>query len=301
MPSRRPASHSSPPPSPPSPPSTPSGRADAQSPAPSGPPGGSPAPAAQAPATPKRTGTDDRVLLPVDILPQPDDETCGPTCLHAVLRYWGDAATLAAVVASCRMLTGRGTLAVMLGIDALERGYAATLRTFNLHVFDPTWFDADGTAPAARLADRLRAQAGAKRDHGRRLATATEAYLEFLDRGGAIEFRDLSAAAIARLLRAGRPVLTGLSATYLYRCPREWGPNDDEDDVRGEPAGHFVVLHGWDPAHRRVTIADPLEDNPAGTGTRYEVPVSRLIAAIMLGVLTHDANLLVVHPREGDR
>ena len=30
----------------------------------------------------------DRVSL--DILPQPDDTTCGPTSLHAVYRFWGD-------------------------------------------------------------------------------------------------------------------------------------------------------------------------------------------------------------------
>ena len=30
--------------------------------------------------------------LPVEILPQPDETTCGPTCLHAVFRYFGEAA-----------------------------------------------------------------------------------------------------------------------------------------------------------------------------------------------------------------
>ena len=28
--------------------------------------------------------------LPVEILPQPDETTCGPTCLHAVFRYFGE-------------------------------------------------------------------------------------------------------------------------------------------------------------------------------------------------------------------
>ena len=30
------------------------------------------------------------VRLPVRTLPQPDETTCGPTCLHAVYRYWGE-------------------------------------------------------------------------------------------------------------------------------------------------------------------------------------------------------------------
>ncbi len=28
-----------------------------------------------------------RLLL--TMLPQPDETTCGPTCLHAIYRYWG--------------------------------------------------------------------------------------------------------------------------------------------------------------------------------------------------------------------
>src|SRR5437762_675447 len=32
----------------------------------------------------------DALRLPVETLPQPDETTCGPTCLHAVYRYWGD-------------------------------------------------------------------------------------------------------------------------------------------------------------------------------------------------------------------
>ena len=63
------------------------------------------------------------------------------------------------------------------------------------------------------------------------------------------------------------------------------------------PAGHFVVLHGWDPEHRRVTVADPLADNPGFASQRYTVPIARLIAAITLGVLTDDADLLVIEPR----
>jgi ABC-type bacteriocin/lantibiotic exporter with double-glycine peptidase domain len=39
--------------------------------------------------------------LRLDILPQPDDTTCGPTCLHAVYRYWGDEIPLAQVIGAC--------------------------------------------------------------------------------------------------------------------------------------------------------------------------------------------------------
>ncbi|GAB4546270.1 MAG: C39 family peptidase [Phycisphaerales bacterium] len=241
-------------------------------------------------------------VLPVHILPQPNDETCGPTCLHSVYRYWGEDIALDNVIRETHSLdrdnAGRGTLAVMLGVHALSRGYHAILYTFNLQVFDPTWFGDDARAHPAYLAERLDAQARAKADHDPRFPVATEFYLRFLKAGGEIRFRDLTSGLIASCIRDQKPVLTGLSATYLYRCAREYGPSDDYDDIRGFPAGHFVVLHGYDPATRRVTVADPLADNPGFVSQRYTVPMARLVPAIMLGVLTYDANLLVIHPGE---
>ena len=34
------------------------------------------------------------IELPITILPQPDDTTCGPTCLHAVYGYYDDSIPL---------------------------------------------------------------------------------------------------------------------------------------------------------------------------------------------------------------
>ncbi len=242
------------------------------------------------------------INLNLDIGPQPDDSACGPTCLHAVFRYYGDDCTLDEVLESVVRVRADdtnypGTLAVMLGNAALRRGYQASLFTFNLQVFDPTWFDgSDAPGDPKLLEAKLRAQMQAKAGLDPRFAPATNAYLEFLDLGGLVHFRDLSSGLLASSIRAGYPVLTGLSATYLYRCAREFGPEDDYDDIRGTPSGHFVVLDGYDPARRLVSVADPLADNPAMLDHKYTVPMSRLVAAIMLGVLTYDANLLIIKP-----
>lgn len=242
------------------------------------------------------------VVLPVDIHRQPTDETCGPTCLHAVYRYWGMDCELEAVISSVRTLNdeglGRGTLAVNLGVDALRRGMRATLYTFNLGVFDPTWFGREGEADPQLLEEKLRAQAEFKGDGDPKLLAATRSYLEFGRLGGRIRLEDLTTRLIWTKIRAGVPALIGLSATYLYRASREYGPYDDEDDVRGSPQGHFVVLHGYDAAARVVHVADPLEDHPAFTSRKYTVPVSRLVPSIMLGVLTYDANLLFIEPAD---
>src|SRR5438874_82838 len=82
----------------------------------------------------------DALHLPVHTLPQPDETTCGPTCLHAIYAYWGDHEPLDGVVARMWRLQHGGTFAVFLGCDALRKGYRARIYTYNLTVFDPTWF-----------------------------------------------------------------------------------------------------------------------------------------------------------------
>jgi hypothetical protein len=242
------------------------------------------------------------VLLPVSMLAQPDDFTCGPTCLQAVYRFYHDPIKLEQLVKEVPKVQGGGTLAVLLGEHALRRGYAADLFTFNLNVFDPTWFvNSPGVGEAAvpDLAERLRKQAEFKSRQEPKLIQATEAYLRFLELGGHIRFDDLSTRLLVTWLRKGRPILCGLSSTYLYRSMREWGPDDVDDDIRGQPQGHFVVICGYDPNKRLATVADPLRDNPGFRSQLYQVPIARLVAAIMLGVLTYDANLLILHPPHG--
>lgn len=231
--------------------------------------------------------------LPFRILPQPDETTCGPTCLQGVYAYFGDELPLEQVVAEVTTLEGGGTLAVWLACHALRRGYRATIYTYKLQIFDPSWL----TEPTPDLKERLRRQMRCKDDP--KLHVASRAFIEFLDLGGELRFEDLNGALLRRYLNAGIPILTGLSATYLYRTPREFGRDGEYDDICGEPSGHFVVLHGYDRAARQVLVADPLQPNPLAESQKYNVNIDRVIGAILLGVLTYDANLLVIRPGKG--
>jgi len=233
--------------------------------------------------------------LQLDILSQPDETTCGPTCLHAVLRYLGDTVPLEEIIRGVPRLSDGGTLAVLLACYALRRGFPATIYTYNLQMFDPCWFD----GRPIDLRQKLIAQSQAK--HDERLHLATRGYLEFLDLGGKVHYEDLSPRLIRRYLRRRIPILTGLSATYLYRTPREFGPTGREDDVQGLPAGHFVLLCGYDQARRCVKVADPLHPNPLSQTHTYSLAIDRVIGAILLGVLTYDANLLIIEPRRGQK
>ena len=227
----------------------------------------------------------------LEILPQPDQFTCGPTCLQAVYRYYGDSVPLPKVIDEIPQLEDGGTLAVVMACHALARGYQATIYTYNVNVFDPTWF-ADGSA---LLAERLAAQE--KAADSKRVKLACREYLDFIRLGGKLRMEDLTSELIRRFLKNSTPILTGLSATYLYRAKREFGRESIPDDVRGAPVGHFVVLCGYDQSNRTVLVADPLHPNPFASQQTYAVEIDRLKNAILLGIVTHDANLLIIEPR----
>jgi hypothetical protein len=230
--------------------------------------------------------------LELQILPQPDEFTCGPTCLHAIYAYYGDKISLDQVIAEVGKLEEGGTLGVFLGSHALARGYDVTIYTYNLQVFDPTWFHVESTK---QLCDFLRAQKEFKTSP--KLHKATDAYLEYFHRGGRIRFEDLTKPLVRKYLNRDIPILTGLSATSLDRSAREDGPEDEHDSIRGEPSGHFVVLSGYDAKEKNVLVCDPYLPNPVSGTNQYLVSMDRVICAILLGIVTYDANLLIVTPK----
>lgn len=232
--------------------------------------------------------------LQLEILPQPNDTTCGPTCLHAIYRYYNDPISLSQVIREASNLKTGGTLAVFLACHALQRGYSAKIYTYNLHVFDPSWFSEENLPD--HIYKRLQAQAKAK--NNKRLRIATQGYLNFLQLGGELEFEDLTVSLIRKYLKKSIPILTGLSSTYLYRSVREYGTQGIDDDIKGRPTGHFVVLCGYDMTTRTVLVADPYLLNPVAGNHFYDIGIDRVIGAILLGVLTHDANFLIIQPKK---
>lgn len=226
---------------------------------------------------------------------QPDDVTCGPTCLRKVYDFYGVAVGEQEVLGEIDRNEDGGTLAVFLGISALRRGFRACLYSYDLQIFDPTW----DALERADLAEKIRARLPHLRDAKRR--QAAEAYLAFLEMGGELVFRDLTPALLRGIIDRGHPVLAGLSATYLYNFMRERQTADDDlvpDDVAGEPTGHFVVIVGYEHWGRRFSLRDPAEHVPVSPDGRQVVDGQRLINAILLGDVTYDAVLLEMWPAE---
>ena len=159
-------------------------------------------------------------------------------------------------------------------------------------VFDATWFG----LPRVELVGKLREQLVHKADRYPKLAIATKGYIDFLEAGGRVKLADLTGKLLRRYLTRGIPVLTGLSSTWLYRTSRELD-DTTHDDLRGEPSGHFVVLYGYDRETREVWVADPYAGNPFdGEARLYPVKIERLIASVLLGVVSYDCSLLVIEP-----
>lgn len=228
------------------------------------------------------------LFLDFDIKVQPDEVTCGPTCLHALYHYYGDSISLKDVIREVKNLKGGGTLAVMMGNHALQRGYDACIYTYNLNVFDPTWFDYSSRKIVASLKRQMRYKRANKK-----LQVASKSYIKFLKAGGKIRYAEMNADLIKSYLRRRIPILAGLSATYLYNTSREIPADNVYDSIKGEPVGHFTVINGFEEKTNQVYLADPMHPNPLKS-QYYSVNFDRLINSIMLGVLTYDANVLII-------
>ncbi|MFZ2874844.1 MAG: C39 family peptidase [Phycisphaerales bacterium] len=232
---------------------------------------------------------------------QPDEFTCGPACLYSLYRHYGDTdISLRQVIEQIERLDHGGTLIEVLACHALQRGFRATIYSYHIDLLDPTWFAQDGGVhdPADVIA-RLAQQVSHKKPDPR-YRLATRAMQQFLRLGGELRMQDLTPALISGHIAAGRPILAGLSATYLLRTARERNETMTDDDVCGEPQGHFVMLVGYTPRTREVLVADPLDPAPPYHTATYRVNVDRLISSVMLGIITHDANLLVITPSSAD-
>jgi hypothetical protein len=229
--------------------------------------------------------------LVLRIAEQPTETTCGPTALQAVYGFYDDDVSLEDVTAEVPELENGGTLGVLLATHALRRGYRVRIYTYNLNLFDPTWFRARD-----RLPERLALQAKTKKDP--KVLEGSRHYLEYLQLGGDLRFEELTEDLLQRLLARNFPVLTGLSATYLYGTSREL-PDCTPDDVAGDPVGHFVVLSGYDATRGTLLVSDPYGRNPWSRSRQYHIAVERVIGAILLGALTYDANLVIVRKRSG--
>lgn len=227
------------------------------------------------------------IFYRIVVEPQPTETSCGPSCLNGIYNYLGLHKEQAQTIQSIEELSGGGTLGVQLGIDAIKQGFNVQIYTHNLYIFDPTWF-----SEHTPLKEKLHLQMQCKSEP--KILTASQNYIKFLELGGRIKFEKLTPLFLYRLLKEVGPVICGVSGTYLYKCPREINETCKDDDVCGYPQGHFVVLNGVSGSLKYVDIVDPFQNNPLGKGQRYKLEVNDFIHALLIGVITYDANIITI-------
>lgn len=229
-----------------------------------------------------------KILL--EMKAQPDQTSCGPTCLYALYQHLGVKISLKKVLDEVQQFSiGGGTLGVILGKHALMLNLSVTLYSYNLRVFDPSWFQFDRNQLIRKLDLRLKSK-----KNSQKLAMAIRSYRDFIMAGGEVRFDNLSAKLLKKFLTTNSPILTGLSSTWLYQAQREDPITTEDDDIGGDPAGHFVLLHGYNSKTKKVSVADPYRPNPIAGKHYYEIPIDRMITSILLGVMTYDGNLLII-------
>jgi hypothetical protein len=232
--------------------------------------------------------------LKVSILPQPDEESCGATCLHAVYQFFQYQVPLAEVVGSVVKIDSGGTLIPFLGQHALAQGFASTIVPFDVRVFDPSW----KRCSPKDLRDRLLQSAERRPDA--KTSLAVRAYAEFLSAGGEIRFDEPRCELLQDYLLKGFPIISGVSATYLYQSKRETEELGDigYNDLLGQPRGHFVVIEGFDGKMDTVSVADPQYRNPRSPGCQHlDYPCPHFLNSVLMGSITFDAAFLIVQPR----
>lgn len=220
---------------------------------------------------------------------QPTETTCGPTCLHGLYQFHNLDADLHEVIDSIPTLPEGGTLGVHLANAALKNGFRVVIYTYNLHIFDPSWRNLDKDDLKSKLQQQAQRTLSAKKKSG------SMGYVEFLEAGGNICFDELTPELLRQILQTSGPFICGLSATYLYQVKREIGDIGLDDDIVGDPQGHFVLATGVSGDLDKVLVADPYVKNPINGEIHYRVSMDRFLNSILLGVITYDANLIVLH------
>src|SRR5690606_22970746 len=120
--------------------------------------------------------------LDLSVSKQPDDESCGITCLQAIYDYYDHPTTLEKLKHEVDHWRTGGTLAVNLARHALNHGFRAEIYTFNITIFDPTWKKLETKDLLAKL--KLRQS----KIRSKRQKKVIGYYKDFLKKGGTIRF-----------------------------------------------------------------------------------------------------------------
>lgn len=217
--------------------------------------------------------------------------TCGPSALQQILAYYGVKKSLNEILKNFKMYE-YGTWDFDLLSYVLRLGFKAEITTYNLDIFDPTWFKLSRKKLIKKLKSRLKY---AKPFHKQGIRSC----IRFLELGGRIRFKIITEKIIKDYLRKKIPVIACFCFTALWKCKRAYskktkkGYKSISNDIRGVPEGHFIVISGY--AKDKFFVTDPSYNIPVSKTGKYSVPIKDLIAYILM---KDYGNICVIKPKK---
>lgn len=206
---------------------------------------------------------------------------CGPNALAQLMSFYGKEVDPLELVKQTRMMGDFGTWDADIGKTATLYGFKPRIITLNINTFTPQWYSLGKQALIKKLQQR------AKKVKGKLQKQNAQSFVDYLRAGGKLAFKPISREFLIDRLKK-RPIIVGLSSTYLYKLPPKKQQKIDADFENG----HFVVLDGYDPKTDKFSVVDPWYKIPFSKSGRYKLKSDELIAAIYLGEATYDCTVL---------
>ena len=227
--------------------------------------------------------TEEKISISIDRYAQPDNITCGPTSLRMVMNYYGKEVSHEDVMEHFTIFPGIGVLDPHIAMAAMNYGFNVKIISYNYRVIHPSWESLSSDMLLKKLQDYMPEITNYKD------SVSASGYINYLKRGGRIEYYPLSKELIVSYLKEGQILIAALDMEYLYEGTVDWSA------AAPEPSSHFVVVHGYDPGAVKFEISDSwYEVSVPNENGHYFVSTARLITAILLGFQVNDADLVII-------
>jgi peptidase C39-like protein len=221
--------------------------------------------------------------LPIRSEIQPDDTSCGISCLKMLLAFHGISLSFDEMREIIPPLPDIGLYDSHVGKAALDLGFSVTIYSYNYTIFHPLWNHLTRKDLIRHLSTKNKSSMTPLQEF------ATKSYIEFMEAGGEVLFYPLSKELLLAFFEKGLPVMVALDMCFLYDSMVYY------ENTTEPRATHFVVLHGYNPENNTFRISDPWHSIPLPNNMgQFSLDADRVINAIFLGQNRNDAAVVVI-------
>lgn len=201
---------------------------------------------------------------------QPTSSTCSPTALSILLGYYGEGLSPLEIEAAVPQSINEngekmGTVNQQMATWCLNRGYKASIYTFDCQIIDQSWSGLGKEEIIKRL--ELRKNGWVVPALGEDWTKEyVQSYIDFLNAGGQLIIAQAVTSKLLYDLIAKGPFLPCVSYSTMYGASRTRIDNDNEspdDDINGRALNHSIVVCGVDESGNFL-IADPSRAKKSG-------------------------------------